>query len=67
MEASFTKAPRRRLRIRVEGVVQGVGFRPCVFRLAGSLELSGEAREQPSALGAAVAHSPQWQQRSAPA
>ena len=36
--------PRRRLRIRVEGVVQGVGFRPHVHRLAGGLRLGGWVR-----------------------
>ncbi|MFW6198654.1 MAG: carbamoyltransferase HypF, partial [Acidobacteriota bacterium] len=32
---------RRRIRARVTGVVQGVGFRPLVYRLACSLELGG--------------------------
>jgi hydrogenase maturation protein HypF len=32
---------RRRTRVRVNGTVQGVGFRPYVYRLAGELELGG--------------------------
>ena len=34
-------AARRRVRARVEGVVQGVGFRPFVYRLASELALDG--------------------------
>ena len=34
----------RRIAVRVEGVVQGVGFRPFVFRLADALGLSGTVR-----------------------
>ena len=34
-------AARRRVRARVEGVVQGVGFRPFVYRLASELDLDG--------------------------
>ena len=32
---------RTRLWIRVEGIVQGVGFRPCVYALATRLSLGG--------------------------
>ncbi len=46
MEASPAPA-RRRLRIRVGGVVQGVGFRPYVFRLAGELGLAGFVLNDP--------------------
>ncbi len=35
------RADRVRVRARVEGTVQGVGFRPFVFKLAGGLGLSG--------------------------
>ena len=34
--------PRARLQLRCSGIVQGVGFRPFVHRLAMALELAGE-------------------------
>ncbi len=40
-------ARRRRLRIHIEGIVQGVGFRPFVFRLAHSLDLDGFVLNDP--------------------
>lgn len=40
-------AARRRLRIRVQGAVQGVGFRPAVYRLACGLGLAGRVRNDP--------------------
>jgi hydrogenase maturation protein HypF len=40
--------PRRRLRISVHGVVQGVGFRPFVYTTAAALGLSGTVRNDSS-------------------
>ena len=37
----MSTAGHRRLRLQIEGVVQGVGFRPFVHRLASALELAG--------------------------
>jgi hydrogenase maturation protein HypF len=37
----MSAASRRRARARVEGTVQGVGFRPFVYRLAGEMGLAG--------------------------
>jgi hydrogenase maturation protein HypF len=39
--------PRRRVRIDVSGVVQGVGFRPFVYRLARELGLTGSVGNSP--------------------
>ena len=37
----MSAAGHRRLRLQIEGLVQGVGFRPFVHRLASALELAG--------------------------
>lgn len=44
----MSSAPRQRLRLRIEGLVQGVGFRPFVHRLASSLELAGWVENTPA-------------------
>ncbi|HXU46486.1 MAG TPA: acylphosphatase, partial [Thermoanaerobaculia bacterium] len=47
MKSAITAAPEEvglRLRARVEGIVQGVGFRPFVYRLARELGLGGFVR-----------------------
>lgn len=38
---AVTAGERRRVRVRIGGTVQGVGFRPYVYRLAGELRLGG--------------------------
>jgi hydrogenase maturation protein HypF len=43
-EPARPASARRRVRVRVEGVVQGVGFRPHVYRLARELALGGVVR-----------------------
>ncbi|NDF62744.1 MAG: hypothetical protein EB136_07445, partial [Synechococcaceae bacterium WBB_3_034] len=37
----MASAPDQRLRLQLQGLVQGVGFRPHVARLASALQLSG--------------------------
>jgi hydrogenase maturation protein HypF len=44
----MSAAGRQRLRLRIEGLVQGVGFRPFVHRLASSLELAGWVENTPA-------------------
>ncbi len=44
MKAALTKGSPARLRIDVRGIVQGVGFRPFVYRLAHKYNLSGWVR-----------------------
>jgi hydrogenase maturation protein HypF len=46
-ERSVRPGPQSRLRIEIEGVVQGVGFRPFVYRLAKRFRLAGWARNDP--------------------
>ncbi len=46
-DAHGETAPRARLRVVIRGAVQGVGFRPFVFRLASELALSGWVNNSP--------------------
>ncbi len=59
---SGAAAPRR-LRARVEGVVQGVGFRPFVYKLATELELGGWVRNDSRGVLLEVEGSPEALER----
>lgn len=48
MKASTDGAALTRLRMSIRGAVQGVGFRPFVFRLASELKLGGWVRNSPA-------------------
>ncbi len=50
---------RRRLRIRLRGIVQGVGFRPFVYKLASELGLAGYVRNSSAGLVAEVEGEPE--------
>ncbi len=55
---STGKPPETRLRVNVGGIVQGVGFRPCVYRLAYSFGQHGFIRNTPSGVLVEVQGSP---------
>lgn len=50
----MSDAPRRRLRLEVEGLVQGVGFRPFVHRLASQQQLAGWVTNTPAGVSIEV-------------
>jgi len=45
--APRTTFPKRRLRVELQGTLQGVGFRPFIFRLAREIGLSGQVANTP--------------------
>ena len=51
---SLSPIPRKRVRIRLRGIVQGVGFRPFVHNLAGKFGLSGHVLNSSAGLVAEV-------------
>lgn len=53
-------SPRRRIRIRVEGIVQGVGFRPYLYRLAVRLGLAGRIWNDPHGVQVEIEGAPAW-------
>jgi len=44
----LTRGPSERIRVEIEGIVQGVGFRPFIYRLAGKYSLTGWVRNTPA-------------------
>ena len=48
--ADLTEVTRQRLRISLHGQVQGMGFRPTVYRIADSLRLSGWVCDTPDGM-----------------
>ena len=59
MTAPMTSAARLRRRLVVRGVVQGVGFRPHVVRLAESLDLAGTCRNDATSVVIEVEGAPE--------
>ena len=53
------QAPPRHVRVEIAGIVQGVGFRPFLHRLAQRLHLTGWARNTPAGVELALAGEPE--------